>query len=163
MKDILFSFQTFYWRLCAERHTAEGQQPWLRLKMASGFTLACIVMPTLYKTCFPFGENRKWKNSEKWFPLHSLLQKKKNHPVVCAQRLLVGWSNAVVCHLTWASLGDGSYLFSHSSELNCISRKTWANTVYSRVTRAALKRLNNFLLQWAHCWMKCGNKAWRST
>lgn len=103
-----------------------------------------------------FCENRKLKNSVKCLPLTPL-------PGLHARGLLVDWINAAVCHLTWASLGDRSYLLSHSSELNCISRKTWANAVYSRVTCAALKRLNNFLLQCAHCWMKCGNKAWRST
>lgn len=63
----------------------------------------------------------------------------KNHPGVCTRRLLDGWINAAVRHLTWAPLGDRSYLLRHSSELNCISRKTWANAVYSRVTRRRFK------------------------
>lgn len=134
--NILLHFQTVSpsWRPCAERRAAEGQQPWLRLKAASGFSQASIVMLVLCKKRFFF-----WVKC--LTPLAPRINKKKNknHPGVCTRRLLDGWINAAVRYLTWAPLGDRSYLLRHSSELNCISRKTWANAVYSRVTRRRFK------------------------
>lgn len=135
--------------------TSRGRlQPWLRLKTASGFSQPCIVMLALCKNLFCFFFLVKCLNPP--------TQKKKHHPDVCTQKLLVGWINAPVCHLTWASLVGRSYLLSHSSELNCIRRPEQTLFILEWLA-AALKKLNNFRLHCAHCCMKCGNKALRST
>lgn len=129
-----------------------------RLKRAAGSFQDCVGLFAVVKSDLICIWNALENGS------HQLLVLKigKEQCLLHKQRLLVCCFIAIITHFTLASSLDGSYLLSQLLELNCTSMRTRVNTVYSGVTYIALKQQNNFLLQQAHCWIKCGNKACRS-